>query len=241
MNTSTDSAIKASARIKLFVVTFDFEIERKEIPAFRAAIIKKVGCENILFHNHLGENFRYGYPLIQYKVFRKNPTIVCINKGSEEILKFFEQTNWNMVLNGRDINTKIKHLSFDYLQCGFSEKLLKYKIENWFALNEINFKKFILLSNDRAQIKLLERIIIGNILSFAKGIKWNIKQQVELAITHLPREHSIAFKNHQMMGFNISFVTNVLLPDVIGLGKSVSRGFGVIRKVDENGTINVYR
>lgn len=222
---------KKSSRIKLFVVTFDFEIERRKIPAFRAAIIEKVGRENILFHNHLGQNFRYGYPLIQYKAFRKNPTIVCINEGSEEILKFFEQTKWDIVLNGKKVNIEIKHLSFDYFNCGFSEKPLKYRIENWFALNETNFKRFIQLNNGKARIKFLERVLIGNILSFAKGVKWNIDQQIDLTISYLPRQHSFTFKDHQMVGFNLSFITNIILPDLIGLGKSVSRGFGVIRKV----------
>ena len=231
MNISTYSIKRASARIKLLVVTFDFEIEKREIPAFRAAIIEKVGKENILFHNHLGQNFRYGYPLIQYNAFRGNPTIVCINEGSEEILKFFEQTNWNIVLNGKEINTEIKHLSFDYFNYGFSTGHLKYKIENWFALNESNFRRFMQLNNDKERIRFLERVMIGNIISFAKGIKWSIDQQIELAISHLPKQHSFTFKSHQMIGFNLSFTTNIILPDLIGLGKSVSRGFGVIRKV----------
>jgi hypothetical protein len=96
--------LKEPSKIKLFVVTFDLKSEKREIPAFRAAIIEKVGRENILFHNHFGQSFRYGYPLIQYKVFRRNPTIVCINDGSEEILKFFEQTKWDIVLNGKKVN-----------------------------------------------------------------------------------------------------------------------------------------
>ena len=224
-------ARKESSRIKLFIVTFDFEIERRKIPAFRAAIIEKVGRENIFFHNHLGQNFRYGYPLIQYKAFRRNPTIVCINDGSEEILKFFEQTKWDIVLNGKKIDIEIKHLSFDYFNCGFSEKQAKYRIENWFALNETNFKRFIKLNDGNARIKFLERILIGNILSFAKSIRWNIDRQIELKIGHFPEQHHFNFKNHQMVGFNLIFFSNIILPDVIGLGKSVSRGFGVIRKV----------
>jgi len=222
---------KELSRIKLFIVTFDFEIERRKIPAFRAAIIEKVGRENILFHNHLGQNFRYGYPLIQYKAFRRNPTIVCINDGSEEILKFFEQTKWDILLNGKKANIEIKHLSFDYFNCGFSEKPVKYRIENWFALNETNFKRFIQLNNSKARIKFLERVIIGNILSFAKSIRWNIDRQIELTIDHFPEQHHFNFKNHQMVGFDLSFITNIILPNLIGLGKSVSRGFGMIRKV----------
>jgi len=218
-------------KLKLLIVVFNLDITRREIPAFRGAIINKVGRENVLFHNHLNQNFRYGYPLIQYKLLKSNPTIVCINGGTEEIHRFFEQTNWDINLNGKRIDTEIKHLSFDYFNCRFSETPMKYKIENWFALNEINFREFMQLDNEREQIKFLERIITGNILSFAKGVRWNIDQQIDLTISHLPRQHSFTFKDHQMVGFNLNFATNIILPDLIGLGKSVSRGFGVIRKV----------
>jgi len=232
MKKSTGPIGSFSQKLKLLIVVFNLDITRRDIPAFRGAIINKVGRENVLFHNHLNQNFRYGYPLIQYKVLKSSPTIVCINNGTEEIHRFFEQTNWDINLNGKRINTEIKHLSFDYFNCGFSARPLKYKIESWFALNESNFKKFLQLNNDKERIKLLEHVIIGNILSFAKGIKWNIDQQIELAISHLPRQHSFNFKDHQMMGFNLNFITNIILPDLIGLGKSVSRGFGIIRKVE---------
>ena len=222
---------KASARLKLLIVSFDFELERRKIPAFRAAVIEKVGRENILFHNHLEQNFRYGYPLIQYKTFENNPTIVCINEGTEEILKFFKQTEWNLILNGKEVNAEIKHLSFDYFCCGFSEELLRYKIENWFALNEANFQRFMQLNNSKERLGFLGRIMVGNILSFAKGIGWNVNQQVKLVVTRLPKQRSFNFKNHQMVGFDLNFISNIVLPGVIGLGKSVSRGFGVIRKV----------
>jgi hypothetical protein len=39
--------------IRILTVIFDTEIFPFETPAFRAAIIEKVGRENILFNNHL--------------------------------------------------------------------------------------------------------------------------------------------------------------------------------------------
>jgi hypothetical protein len=222
----------STVKIRLLVVSFDFELWRREIPAFRAAVVEKVGRENILFHNHFGGGeFRYGYPLIQYKIFRRHPTIVCINEGSEEMLKFFQQTNWNIVLNGKEVEADIKHISFDYFYCGFSDRPVRHRIKNWFALNEANFEKFIGLDSDFDRNELLVRILIGNIISFAKGIQWDLNQEVKVTISNLPKGRLFNFKDHQMVGFDVDFSVNVLLPDGIGLGKSVSRGFGVIRKV----------
>lgn len=222
---------KTSAKIKKLVVVFDFEIERRQIPAFRASVIEKVGRENVLFHNHLEDQFLYGYPLIQYKAVQRNPTIVCINQGSEEILKFFEQTNWDLRIHEKRVKTEIKNMVFDYFECGFSTKPVRYQISNWFALNETNFSKFIAISDDIGRISFLERVLTGNILSFAKGIQWNVDGQIKVMIPKLREGRLFSFKDHQMVGFDLNFVTNMVLPDFIGFGKSVSRGFGLIRRI----------
>jgi len=231
MNQVASSTKKAPVKIKLLTVLFDFEMERRNIPAFRAAVIEKVGRENVLFHNHLENGFLYGYPSIQYKIIHGNPSIVCINQGSEEILKFFEKAEWDLTIHGKTIETKIKHLSFDYFECDFSVKPLKYKVHNWFALNEANFEKFCAMDTVAAKTDLLRRVMVGNILSFAKGIRWDVDQRINIKIPFLTKARSFSFKKYQMVGFNLYLVTNVSLPNFVGLGKSVSRGFGVIERM----------
>lgn len=218
-------------RIKMLAVTFDFELQRRHIPAFRGAMVEKVGRENLLFHNHLDDgSFLYGYPLIQYKIIRRHPAMVCIDHGSEEILKFFEKLNWDLVIHNQRIETEIRNLSFDYFVCGFSPIPVRYRIFNWFALNEENFKRFTGMNGDKERIDLLKRILIGNIISFAKGIGWSIDGQIELQIKRMPDTRGFSFKNHRMIGFDLDFTANLLLPDYIGLGKSVARGFGMIER-----------
>jgi hypothetical protein len=41
-------------------------------------------------------------------------------------------------------------------------------------------------------------------------------------------ERETQFKNNTMLAFQASFITNTLLPEYVGLGKSVARGFGTI-------------
>lgn len=230
---TTSTPLKASsAKLTVFTVIFDFELKRREIPVFRGAVIEKVGRENVLFHNHLKqESFLYGYPLIQYKMIRRFPAILCLNYGAEEILKFFQKTDWDLVIHGKQIETEVRHIDFDYFLCGFSSEPVNYKIQNWFALNEENYEKFKLLTCDEDRIAFLERILTGNILSFAKGVEWNIDGQIEVKIPRLPDQFMFSFKNYQMNGFHLEFTSNIMLPDFIGLGKSVSRGFGMIRKI----------
>ena len=219
-------------KIRLFIVIFDFEIKRREIPAFRGAIIKQVGHEHILFHNHYGKNFRYGYPLIQYKLIGRNPAIVCINSGYDNSLKLFEEMQWNFNIKDKNIRADIRHLSFDYFECKLCDNPVKYRIQNWFALNEQNYNKFKKIKTVSDRKTFIEKILIGNILSFAKGINWTIDEPIKVSIKFLANHRLFNFKNSKMTGFDLNFSTNVLLPDNIGLGKSVSRGFGMIKKVE---------
>ena len=221
-----------SKDIGILSVLFDFDLERRKIPAFRGAVIEKVGRENTLFHNHLKDQaYLYSYPLIQYKIIRGCPSIVCLNYGTEEIMKFFGKTDWDLVIHGEKIETTVRHIDFDHFQCGFSSDPLHYRIHNWFALKEANFRKFDALCEETEKTAFLERIMIGNILSFAKGIEWNIGGQIRIGIPELPKSRFFSFKKYQMMGFTLDFESNIMLPDFIGLGKSVSRGVGMIRRI----------
>ena len=48
---------------------------------------------------------------------------------------------------------------------------------------------------------------------------------VNLKITN---QRETQFKNNAMLAFEGGFVTNAILPELVGLGKSVARGFGTI-------------
>jgi hypothetical protein len=45
------------------------------------------------------------------------------------------------------------------------------------------------------------------------------------------KEITIKFKGKEIIGFLGNFQVNFYLPDYIGLGKSVSRGFGTIKRI----------
>jgi hypothetical protein len=76
---------------------------------------------------------------------------------------------------------------------------------------------------------MLEKILIGNILSFFKYSNYNVEKNIKVNI-HF-HEKETFFKSIIILAFSGSFITNALIPDLVGLGKSVSRGFGTIKKI----------
>ena len=104
-------------------------------------------------------------------------------------------------------------------------------ITPWLGLSQKNYKKYrsnYLDAPVQKKMKFLKRLIIGNILSFAKGLDWWIEK--EIVVEAKLKEISVKFKNEEMIGFRGSFYSNIYLPEMIGLGKSTSRGFGTISR-----------
>lgn len=98
-------------KLKTLFVQFDNELLAHQIPAFRGAIIEKVGRENLLFHQHKNDTeVLYQYPLIQYKSIGHKPSIFCLGDGADEMHKLFQFKKWDINLSGRPYELKIHRL-----------------------------------------------------------------------------------------------------------------------------------
>ena len=77
---------------------------------------------------------------------------------------------------------------------------------------------------------LLEKILVGNIISMSKGLGYTVPGPIEVNILKL-REVNTSLKGNPMLGFMGEFEVNFEIPDYLGIGKSVSRGFGTVKKI----------
>jgi Cas6b C-terminal domain/Cas6b N-terminal domain len=217
-------------KIRFLNVQFDAEVRGYEIPAFRAAVIEKAGRDNIAFHNHLTDHeFAYGYPVIQYKKVGGNPAIICVDYGVDEIHHFFQNQNWDIRIGERVVPLVIKSLQMNQFNVQIWEKRFEYEIRNWLALNQENHLKYGALTTDEERHELLRRVLVGNHIALAKGIKWDVDKPIELHISDITHQKQTTFKGTKLLAFDLRFSSNVFLPDYIGLGKGVSHGFGTVR------------
>lgn len=219
-------------KIRYLTIQFTNEIEAWEIAAFRGAVIAKAGNEHILFHNHLNDKeYLYGYPVIQYKRIGKCPMLVCLDYGTDEIHHFFSKENLELSLGERKIHLEVGQLRLNQINLQVWERSFSFKLRNWIALNQENFHKYNQMKDEISRIEFLENILKANIISFAKGIKWDIDKQINVRIEKIISSKVVPYKKAKLLGFDISFRTNVFLPDFIGLGKGVSLGFGMVTQV----------
>jgi len=219
-------------KIRLLHVVFNTEIEAHEIAAFRGAIVEKVGPEHILFHNHLSNNeFVQSYPLIQYKRVGRKPSIMCFEQGVDEMYRFFVNKDWNMIMAGRELNMSVSSLNLKEYTLRITKDILKYRISNWLALNKENYAEFDKITALSDRVAKLESILTGNILSFAKGIDWQIEDKINLKLANISQPKILSYKGVGLTGFDAEFTANIFLPNYLGLGKGVSHGFGAVKQL----------
>ncbi|GEO24140.1 CRISPR-associated endonuclease Cas6 [Cyclobacterium qasimii] len=218
--------------IKVIKIIFDTILKTHEIPAFRGAIINVVGREHVIFHNHLGDKqYHYAYPLVQYKTQGRNAGIVCIGDGVDEIHHFFTKNEGMIRLGNQQRSLQVEHVKLNKFQVEVSETSTHYQIKDWLALNDKNYQRFEQLELLQEKLVFLEKILIGNILSFAKGVGWTVDQPIQANITGLPESSWVRHKGIKLKAMDLTFRSNVSLPEDIGLGKGASTGFGTLQKI----------
>lgn len=224
-------------KLKLLRVEFDTTIQPNEVFAFRGAVIAKVGQEDsLLFHNHLDDQkYNYRYPLIQYKRIGSRPTMLCLHEGVDEIHKFFEQKDWSLHFHDRTLEMKIAKLDMKQFTMQVWDRDFTYEIQRWIALDQESYKAYQEIEGIGEQVRFLETKLVGNILSFAKGIGWTLPPKDEkplvCKILQMLPPRTSRVKSVVVMSFDLRFKTNVFLPNYIGLGKNVSMGYGVVKEV----------
>ena len=219
---------RSMRKIRILDIAFENEIAAYEVPAFRGAVIETAGKENTLFHNHLGKDYRFAYPLIQYKRIRKKPHLVCIEDGVDEVHHFFENKQEGLILGDRPYELKVDSIRLNRFTMQVWDKSFNYFMQDWLPFNQENYKRYKEMASELEQMEFLEKILKGNILSFAKGIEWNVDKEIRLRIGEIVRTNVISVKGIKREAFTLTFTTNVFLPNHIGLGRNASLGFGVV-------------
>lgn len=180
-----------------------------------------------LLHNHLeGGEILYRYPMVQYKVLQGIPTLVGLNEGADLLIQLFLKIK-NIAIDGYSFPVLQKNMESKQVTVRLSDDLHAYRFETvWMALNQKNYADYQ-RSAEAQKTKHLKSVLIGNILSFCKAIHYQVAGTI-MANIKIKAERETLFKNYNMLAFEADFVTNMLLPDAIGLGRQTSRGFGTI-------------
>lgn len=183
--------------------------------------------ENNLLHNHDDNKFIYRYPLVQYKVIDNIPTIIGINEAANIVAKIglFED---ELIIRDVSYDINKKEINKENFEFGCTDDYIEYEfVTPWIAINQKNRAEYQ-YGNEIKKEEILKKILIGNIISMSKGLGYTVSKQLICWIN--VEEKRVKLKGITHVGFVGKFKVNFKIPDYLGLGKSVSRGFGTIKK-----------
>ena len=224
--------------LRVMTVVFNTPLKQSEIRKFRGAVISAAGAENTLFHNHDGAGYNYKYPLIQYRIIGGKAALLCLNEGIEQTQSLFASgfIGGELIIGDENKGViMIESIRQNEFSLCVLETPVKYHISRWLPLNQQNYTLWKSLENEEERISKLNSILVGNIISLAKGVGWQIDSKIECSIDiNSIITRPIIYKEQRLISFSLDFTTNLFLPNGLGIGKGVSSNLGVILHIRHN-------
>lgn len=218
-------------KLRMMSIRFSTALSGAELPLFRGAVIASAGRENDFFHNHSGEGFAYRYPLVQYRNMGGKAGLVCLNEGIEQTQRLLggDFLLCPVRFGGREERVVVEDMRINEFELCLLDTTVEYHISRWLPFSQENYRLWQSLGSAEERVAMLGRILVGNIISFAKGVGWQIEGRVEVSIeeSSIEERHTL-YKGRQLVSLSCDFCTNLFLPRGIALGKGVSLNRGVI-------------
>ena len=204
---------------------------KQETSKFRGYIGREFEKYPIL-HNHYGEGkFLYSYPLVQYQIIDGQASILGIGEGADILKEIYP--NIKELKLGNSYYKIEDHLLFDKeYDVKVTNEEIQYKfITPWLALNTKNFQEYKQNKDWKEKKIMLNKILVGNILSMSKGLGIIVNRRIHVKsnLEHM----STSYKAVNMLAFTGEFRVNFKIPDFMGFGKGVSQGFGTVINIEE--------
>lgn len=183
------------------------------------------------FHGHIGNKLIYKHPLIQYKILGGYAHIIGLQEGAY-LLKALPKII-DIEVFYKSYSVVKQNINNEIVPFGLTDDTVCYNfISPWIGLNKENFNIFLKLKKESKEKvnSFFDRILIGNILSMCKSLRYTAEKQILLK-SKLAEIQNIKIKNNvQLATFEGEFETNFLIPDLWGIGGKVSIGYGIVQR-----------
>jgi len=169
---------------------------------------------------------RFLYPRVQIKILNEQIYMVGINEGVDPIIELTERLD---ILDFGNITFQVFDTEVDTKDDQFRPvgRLIRYRLLTpWVALNQMTGSRYRFLNN-MERIGFLNRLLGQNIVFLARemGIELQEKIFTKVNLTSLfPKP----VDERNWGAFSGEFRTNFLLPNYLGIGNGITRGYGAV-------------
>lgn len=241
-------------------ITFDLPIIPHLLRKLRGAIIESVMQHKAVFeaaeiptqvfHNHTEPKLElagdiedlpeqeetndrtWDYPKVQYKVRHKKAEIMGIGQGAQAVQLWVSLVGDTITVNGQKISLTVRSHTHSQWKPELQEKPTLYRLNKWLPLSAKNYDKWQNTPKLADKVKILDNILWGHISHLMQGLKIELdKTKLELYTSTIDMQTYKACYNIKKLALDITFYTNLNLPEEIGLGQGVTIGFGKVQSI----------
>ena len=170
---------------------------------------------------------RFLYPRVQVKILNEQIYLVGLNEGVDPILSLLDKLEQ---MDFGNITFQVLDADVDQADDKFPpiNRLIRYRfITPWVALNQTTGGRYRYLRSAEERVRFLNRLLGQNIVFLAREMGMALEDNMFTKVTL----NSLFPKPVDESGwgaFSGEFRTNFVLPNYIGLGNGITRGYGAI-------------
>ena len=178
---------------------------------------------------------KFSYPRVQVKILNEQIYIIGIKEGVEPVLSIPDKIK---ELDFGNITFTINDFEEETLkqQFALSGTIVKYSfLTSWAALNYVTGKKYRSTSFKKKK-SYLNKLLGVNLMFLAKEMGMSINKGIYTKL-EIPNLHPKSIDDNKWKSFKGDFKTNIILPNYIGLGNGITRGYGTISGLFDINTV----
>ena len=202
----------------------DITLAPELIKDFRGEVIARTPEPDDRLHNHTPDGASiYRYPMVQYRVWQGRATLFGIGEGIPAVKAFLDTLD-QTPYQATPARTEVS----------LTDVPVRYAIGQWWPLNTDNLRRWDDTTGLANRVRLLEGILVNQLLAVCsavgyqvpnRGLQVEIEELTEQPARQFDTQSSIEEIPAKVVG--VIYSANLRLPDGIGVGKGVSKGFGV--------------
>jgi hypothetical protein len=183
-------------------------------------------------HKENTTGFIYRYPVLLCKRIKDDCIVTGLSQGADCL---WQLTQDKMVLGAGKSACRIisRDPAIRPESFGVVDTVTTYEfLTPWLALNQQNARKFYDLKGKPQRDTFMQKLLTTQLYTLAKSLDYDM-------IAPLLSEAKVRFRRDRIGRENVivffgKFRTNLRIPDYLGIGQSVSLGYGTIKRITES-------
>ena len=196
------------------------------------SFLNKKMAEYITLHKDDTAGFIHRYPVLQCKQIKTGLIMIGISQGAGWLCR---STHDRTILGTGESTCRItaRDPAIRSEPFGVADASITYEfLTPWLALDQQHAKKFYDLNGKLQRDAFMQKLLAAHLHTLAKSLDYGITIPVSCEAKVRFRRDRIGREN--VMVFLGKFVTNLTIPDYLGIGLSDSQGYGTIKRITES-------